>query len=77
MSPPPSACLFGTYDAGHSANRLLGLALARAGWRVVECHEPLWEETRTKGRRYFGARSPSRAAARTIVSTPWSGRCRP
>ena len=73
MSPPPSACLFGTYDAGHSANRLLGLALARAGWGVVECHEPLWEETRTKGRRYFGAPSLARlgvrwaAAARRLV----------
>ena len=73
MSAPASACLFGTYDAGHSANRLLGLALAAAGWRVGECHEPLWEETRTKGRRYFGAPSLARlsvrwaAAARRLV----------
>ncbi len=70
MRPPASACLFGTYDAGHSANRLLGLALARAGWRVVECHEPLWEETRAKGRRYFGAPSLARLGCR------WAGAAR-
>src|SRR5207247_1826019 len=64
VSAPASACLFGTYDAGHSANRLLGLALAGAGWRVGECHEPLWEETRTKGRRYFGAPSLALLGAR-------------
>jgi glycosyltransferase involved in cell wall biosynthesis len=57
-------CLFGTYDAGHSANRLLRLALAGAGWRVVECHEPLWEETRTKGGPYFGSVSLARLGAR-------------
>ena len=74
MSPPPSACLFGTYDAGHSANRLLGLALARAGWRVVECHEPLWEETRTKGRRYFGVRSLARLGVRWAAAARRLGR---
>jgi len=52
-----TACLFGTYARAHSANRLLRLALAGAGWDVVECHEPLWEETPDKGARYFGARS--------------------
>src|SRR5439155_119857 len=51
-------------DAGHSANRLLGLALARAGWRVVECHEPLWEEAPSKGPGYFGAASLARLGAR-------------
>ena len=64
MSASASACLFGTYDAGHSANRLLGLALARAGWRVVECHEPLWEEAPSKGPGYFGAASLARLGAR-------------
>src|SRR5207244_10818903 len=64
VSASASACLFGTYDAGHSANRLLGLALARAGWRVVECHEPLWEEAPSKGPGYFGAASLARLGAR-------------
>jgi glycosyltransferase involved in cell wall biosynthesis len=36
-----TACLFGTYDRGHSANRLLALALAGAGFAVRELHEPL------------------------------------
>src|SRR5207247_5999941 len=61
---PAGGGVFGTYDAGHSANRLVGLALAGAGWRVGECHEPLWEETRTKGRRYFGAPSLALLGAR-------------
>ena len=59
-----TACLFGTYDREHSANRLLRDALVRAGWRVVECHEPLWEETREKGRRYFGPASLARLGIR-------------
>jgi glycosyltransferase involved in cell wall biosynthesis len=64
VSGVPTACLFGTYDRGHSANRLLVFALAGAGWRVVECHEPLWEEARSKGRGYFGPTSAARLAAR-------------
>ncbi|HJQ85666.1 MAG TPA: glycosyltransferase, partial [Candidatus Binatia bacterium] len=52
-----TACLFGTYVGPHSANRLLRLALAGAGWTVVECHEPLWETARDKPARYFGAAS--------------------
>jgi glycosyltransferase involved in cell wall biosynthesis len=36
-----TACLFGTYDRCHSANRLLKLALAGAGFAVGELHEPL------------------------------------
>ena len=36
------ACLFGTYDRAHSANRLLRMALAGAGFEVVELHrQPL------------------------------------
>ena len=66
---PPSACLFGTYDRGHSANRLLHLAFARAGWRVEECHEPLWEETPSKDRRYFGAASLARLGSRWVGAT--------
>lgn len=59
-----TACLFGTYVRPHSANRLLHLALAGAGFDVIECHEPLWEETHDKGRRYFGAPSLARLGAR-------------
>ena len=64
MTAPTDACLFGTYEAGHSANRLLRLALTGAGWRVTECHERLWEETRNKGRRYFGVTSLARLGLR-------------
>ena len=66
---PPTACFFGTYDRGHSANRLLHLALVRAGWRVDECHEPLWEETRSKDRRYFGVASLTALATRYARAT--------
>src|SRR5689334_1988545 len=59
-----TACLFGTYDGPHSANRLLRLALAGAGWDVVECHAPLWEETRDKNAAYFGGGSLLRLGAR-------------
>jgi glycosyltransferase involved in cell wall biosynthesis len=59
-----TACLFGTYDRGHSANRLLRLALAGAGLDVVECHEPLWERTRDKPARYFRGPSLARLGAR-------------
>ncbi len=59
-----TACLFGTYDRGHSANRLLRLALAGAGCDVVECHEPLWEETRDKAAGYFRGPSLARLGAR-------------
>ncbi|MCW5892315.1 MAG: glycosyltransferase [bacterium] len=52
-----TACWFGTYDRGHSANRLLRAALAEAGFVVEELHAPLWEATRDKDRRYFGAAS--------------------
>jgi glycosyltransferase involved in cell wall biosynthesis len=65
-----TACLFGTYVRTHSANRLLREALAGAGWTVVECHEPLWEETRDKGRGYFGAPSLLR------LGTRWSSAAR-
>jgi len=65
----PTACLFGTYDRRHSANRLLRLALTNAGFPVVECHEPLWEETRDKGRGYFGAPSLARLAMRYAAAS--------
>jgi len=62
-----TAVLFGTYDREHSANRLLRQALAGAGYRVVECHEALWEESRVKPREYFGAASVVR------LGTRWAG----
>ncbi len=59
-----TACLFGTYVRSHSANRLLRAALAGAGFTVVECHEPLWEETPAKPAAYFGAASLAALGAR-------------
>jgi glycosyltransferase involved in cell wall biosynthesis len=59
-----TACLFGTFVASHSANRLLRHALGGAGYEVVDCHEPLWQETPRKGRRYFAAPSLARLGAR-------------
>ena len=65
-----TAVLFGTYDRGHSANRLLRQALGGAGYRVVELHEPLWEESLVKERAYFGAASMLRLGGR------WAGAAR-
>src|SRR5438552_5499776 len=59
-----TACLFGTYVRAHSANRLLPAALARAGFDVVECHEPVWEEEGNKPAPYFGPPSLARLAVR-------------
>ena len=52
-----TACLVGTYERNHSANRLLRLALEAGGWHVHEVHSALWEETRQKGAAYFAPRS--------------------
>jgi len=65
-----TACLFGTYDRGHSANRLLRRALAGAGFEIEELHEPLWETTREKAARYFAPPSLARLAVR------WAGSAR-
>ena len=51
------ACLFGTYNAAHPANRLLADALTAAGCELRVCHEPLWERTRDKMPSFFGTRS--------------------
>ncbi len=48
------AALFGTYNRGHSANRIVAAAVRAAGYEVVEIHEPLWERTRDKDAAYFG-----------------------
>ena len=63
-----TACLFGTYVRAHSANRLLHAALARAGFDIVECHEPVWEEEGNKPARYFGPGSLARLAARYAIA---------
>jgi glycosyltransferase involved in cell wall biosynthesis len=65
-----TACLFGTYDRGHSANRLLCRALARAGFAVEELHEAVWEDTPRKTAGYFGATSLAGLAGR------WAGAAR-
>jgi glycosyltransferase involved in cell wall biosynthesis len=59
-----TACLFGTYDRDHSANRLLRRALAGAGFAVEELHASLWEDTRYKGAGYFSPASLGRLALR-------------
>lgn len=59
-----TACLFGTYEREHSANRLLRHALVGAGFTVEELHEPLWEATRSKDARYFGPASLARLGTR-------------
>src|SRR5262249_45028221 len=61
-----TACLFGTYDRGHSANRLLRRALADAGFAVEELHQPLWEDTREKTTSYFTGRSLAGLAGRWL-----------
>jgi glycosyltransferase involved in cell wall biosynthesis len=63
-----TACLFGTYDRRHSANRLLQQALAGAGHEVVELQEPLWEETRYKPRSYLAPRSLATLGARYLAA---------
>ncbi len=64
-----TACLFGTYDRAHSANRLLRRALAGAGFAVEEVHEAVWEETRHKTAGYFGAASLAHLARRWAAAS--------
>lgn len=47
------AALFGTYNRGHSANRIVAAAVKAAGYELVEFHDPLWERTRDKDAAYF------------------------
>ncbi len=54
---PRRVCFFGTYNREYTVTRLLLQACRAAGIEVVECHRPLWEQTRTKLAAYFGARS--------------------
>jgi glycosyltransferase involved in cell wall biosynthesis len=63
-----TACLFGTYDRGHSANRLLRRALTDAGYALEELHQPLWEDTRDKDASYFAGRSLAGLAGRWLAA---------
>src|SRR5262249_57563181 len=63
-----TACLFGTYDRGHSANRLLRRALADGGFAVEELHEPVWEDTRDKNAAYFAGPSLAGLAGRWLAA---------
>jgi GT2 family glycosyltransferase/glycosyltransferase involved in cell wall biosynthesis len=51
------AAFFGTYNRGHSANRIAVTAVEAAGYEVVEIHDPLWERTRDKHAGYFSPAS--------------------
>ena len=63
-----NVCFFGTYDRGHSANRLLAQAVEASGADLEELHEPLWEAQQTKGRGYFGARSLATLGRRYVMA---------
>jgi glycosyltransferase involved in cell wall biosynthesis len=63
-----NVCFFGTYDRGHSANRLLAHAIEASGAQLEELHEPLWEAQQTKDRRYFGARSLGTLGRRYVAA---------
>ena len=63
-----TVCFFGTYDRGHSANRLLANAVAASGLRLEELHAPLWETQASKDRRYFGVRSLGTLARRYALA---------
>jgi GT2 family glycosyltransferase/glycosyltransferase involved in cell wall biosynthesis len=51
------AAFFGTYNRGHSANRIAVAATKAAGYDIVEIHDPLWERTRDKHADYFSPES--------------------
>lgn len=64
------AVLFGTYNRGHSANRIMAAAVRAAGYEILEIHEPLWERTRDKGPTYFRVRALA-AHAVAWVAAAW------
>ncbi|MFN2427759.1 MAG: glycosyltransferase [Candidatus Binatia bacterium] len=51
---------FGTYNRGHSANRIAAAAVKAAGYEILEIHDPLWERTRDKHAGYFSPLSLAR-----------------
>jgi glycosyltransferase involved in cell wall biosynthesis len=63
---PPSICFFGTYNRQHTVSGILRSACREAGVEVVECHRPLWEETRDKMRDYFGGWSLAKLGLRYL-----------
>lgn len=62
------ASLFGTYNRGHSANRIYAAAARAAGFDVCEIHVPLWEKTRDKDATYFSPLGLLRLAAAWITA---------
>jgi len=62
------ASLFGTYNRGHSANRIYAAAARAAGFDVCEIHVPLWEKTRDKDATYFSPIGLLRLAAAWLVA---------
>jgi len=56
-APPRRVCFFGTYARDYTVTALLMQACRAAGIAIVECHRPLWEETRHKEAAYFAPRS--------------------
>ncbi len=47
-------CFFGTYPNEYTVTRMLRASAQAAGFTIQEIHQPLWEQTRTKGEAYFG-----------------------
>jgi len=43
-----SICYFGTYEKDYPRNRILIKGLQRSGFKVIECHVPLWEKSEDK-----------------------------
>jgi glycosyltransferase involved in cell wall biosynthesis len=67
VAPPVQrACFFGTYNREYPVTQLLLQACRAAGIEAVECHRPLWEETRCKRASYFRARSIARLFVRYL-----------
>ena len=62
------AALFGTYNRGHTANRIVAAAVRAAGFDLLEVHDPLWETTRDKHASYFSPWSLLQLGARWLGS---------
>lgn len=62
------ASLFGTYNRGHSANRIYAAAARAAGFDVCEIHVALWEKTRDKDATYFSPLGLLHLAVKWIVA---------
>ena len=62
------AAFFGTYNRGHSANRIAAAAVRAAGYEIVEIHDALWERTRDKHAGYFSPMSLARLGLQWLGS---------